>query len=228
MRLAVGDFNKIIAKVNSFLLEVCILRYLDVAYFTDKLSIPLYLPIHVDRVGRMYNMGILNVVNSKFFRTCLISDSPEVNKTYNTKLFKDLYNFTNEKNVVDKDFLTNQKYLNLVEAPNVNRIIFLDATASMLQITALLFGDKKLACYSNLGADGPYDPVIELTKYWTIDENLPDPVQKLLASRSFLKHVIMLKLYGSQDFSNSMFFMRKEEPSAITYDDINLAVTNAA
>lgn len=53
--------------------------------FDESGTMELYFPLHVDRVGRMYNWGVFNIVNSLFFRKLLVENRGSFKK----KIFLD-------------------------------------------------------------------------------------------------------------------------------------------
>lgn len=114
-----------------------------------------YLPLFCCKLGRMFQYGRLNIVNSKFLRT-------------------------------------------LLRGENGTELVFYDATSSMIQIYSILFGDIQIAKFSNLGSEGPYDPVMKISEMlFTKPIDVDTDFLYLTKDRNFLKKSIMLLLYGS-------------------------------
>jgi len=159
--------NKSISKINSFMLQLSDLSFIEGFVKHINKDWMFYLPIHIDRVGRMYSHGLLNIVNSKFLRAILapISTSNHIIQS---------------------------------------RLVFVDATSSMLQIYACLFGDLNIARLSNLSDDAAHDTVMSLRHSWTFEGvTSTNSVKSLLDERWFIKTVIMLKMYGSGSFGTT-------------------------
>lgn len=127
-------------------------------------NLTLYYPITIDRNGRMYNPGTFNIVNSTFFRQCLVSAKADVTRSC-WPIIKDIRDIISVLSVSQKgtkEYIKYQYYQGLFRQANPR--VFLDATGSMLQIYSLLFGDLKLAHFTNLGTD-QYDPVVKISEH---------------------------------------------------------------
>lgn len=208
-------------KVKLWLLELLALRHVY-KLSRDKKILKVYLPLQVDRVGRLHCNGILNINGSKFYRQILTLPEEEIEdqQASESRLQECTERRTRTTDKSCKNY-TITKYLEGLKGKKDRKVVFVDATRSIIQIYSLLFADLKIRKLRNLGKEGPFDPVIEIRKEWPevpeeqrIEGKYKKPLYgHLVRDRKYLKRCVMLLLYGSsvkgltdslaEDFINS-------------------------
>jgi len=191
--------KNMVNKINNFILELLVFKVFTLFNsFQNNGLLHLYYPIHLDRIGRMYNFGMFNIVNSKFMRQVIKSDREQCEPDIELKtLINEKIEILEKKGDLNETLLKLQYYKNLLTQKG--SIVFLDATASMLQIYSILFADIHIAKITNLGEES-YDPYIEIRKKWEGWEEESRIFQEwkfITDDRETLKKVIMLSLYGA-------------------------------
>ena len=191
--------SEIVTNFNKLMLELLVLKELKEQFSPNSNVLKLYLPLHIDRVGRMYQQGILNVVGSKFFRRVLVPNPSETVDHECAQAQLEKHVKPNEiLSSINKDYPSWEYRQRIVSMIGKPRLIFLDATSNMLQIYALLFADFRIAELANLGAGDKRDTIKEIQEGWGRPPEVRESL--LLNERKFVKLIVMLTLYGSQSW----------------------------
>jgi DNA-directed RNA polymerase len=174
-----------------------------------------YLPIKLDSRGRMYNSGFLNPVNNKLLRNLMILDET-ISFNYSKEVDDISMYYLNfqeckQKGMTTYDYKPGKirnpvSYFCADKGELVKQTVQFDATASMLQILAILTRDKKLMQLTNVvytdteRIQDPYEYVItHMNLDMDGDNELKKTIFKLSTQRSMVKGVLMRYIYGAGD-----------------------------
>ena len=160
----------------------------------------LYYPLSVDRVGRMYRTGPLNITNSKFFRVRRRGWPKALGRQIAKVGDMDVHSWIaltrKEADLGTKGYLMSAYSRRL--KPGAPDRCFVDATSSMIQIYSLLFADYEMALFSNLGGLEQSDATLHLKKRFAgAAAAFPAGARDLLDQRGFLKAFVMITRYGA-------------------------------
>ena len=192
------EYDKNVQEVNIFLMQLYQLKTLELVFKKKKAPFTIYCPIHIDRIGRMYQHGLLNIVNSKFLR-CILQPEKDIATEKDIDILS-TWNKSSRVSVLKSTDYHRLRFLVFASKTKKAKVVFMDATSSMLQIIAFLFGYKKLAIYTNLASESRQDAILWLANCWKDDITDGDSfeiVLKILNDRKTMKLIIMLLLYGS-------------------------------
>lgn len=200
----------------------------------------LYFPIHVDTSLRMYHSNTTNLVGNKVLRLFRV-DIPRAFEEESDLIFRFYLSCQIRRVNSASSALSKKQIIEAVPEPHwrdslkfshyrdkyllgEDFLIWVDATACVIQLYSVLFGDIKYAKWSNLlGGDysDVYSQIIAELKYppeWT-------PAQKaLLSNRKYIKDEIMFYFYAGQR-GEAIFRTRKylcEEKSTESAEVIDL------
>lgn len=181
-----------------------------------------YFPIMLDVSLRMYNKGIMNIYDNKLLRHLVTFKSSH---HFNSNISKKNTRFvlesiltkngiSKEKTFVNEIFKNPElktiksKLLEIKINKEKFKLVWLDATASAIQIYSMLFGCINLANWTNLGSTEEYiDVYTRITEGIPLDPLLKDELWndemiKTLQNRKVVKGELQFYLYGSLPFSS--------------------------